>query len=154
VSSVLRPATPLDASKLGEILYRFEHETPWMPKEHSLAETIAFCDRMIAQGWITVAQDPASGQILGFCAKDGPEICALYLLPEHTGLGVGKQLLDQAKETSPELQLWTFEANHAAQRFYRREGFVETQRTNGHRNSEGLPDIEYRWQVKEMEHAT
>ena len=38
MSSVLRPATPLDASKLGEILYRFEHETPWMPKEHSLAQ--------------------------------------------------------------------------------------------------------------------
>ena len=45
-------------------------------------------------------------------------------------------------------------ANLAAQRFYLREGFVEKKRTDGQRNSEGLPDIEYHWHAQEMETAT
>ena len=32
-----------------------------------------------------------------------------------------------------------------AQRFYLREGFAETARTDGARNEEGLPDIAYEW---------
>ncbi|WP_412073114.1 N-acetyltransferase family protein [Tritonibacter mobilis] len=151
---VLRPATPLDASKIGEILYRFEHETPWMPKEHSRVEAIAFCDRMISRGWVTVAEDCSTDMILGFCAQDGAEVCSLYLSPEHTGCGIGKRLLDNAKRQTSKLKLWTFQANLAAQRFYMREGFVEKKRTDGQRNSEGLPDIEYHWHAQEMETAT
>lgn len=145
MTTVLRPATPLDAGRLGVILHRFEVETPWMPKEHSCAEAISFCDRMIARGWVTVAT--VGGSVVGFLARDGVEVCALYLAPEACGLGLGKALLDQAKSASPRLSLWTFQANLAAQRFYLREGFTEQRRTDGARNEEGLPDIEYHWRA-------
>ena len=145
MTTILRPATPLDAGALGVILHRFEVETPWMPKEHSCAEAIGFCDRMIARGWVTVAT--VAGQVVGFLARDGAEVCALYLAPEACGLGLGKALLDQAKSASPRLTLWTFQANLAAQRFYLREGFSEQRRTDGARNEEGLPDIEYHWRA-------
>ena len=71
---------------------------------------------------------------------------ALYLLPEACGQGIGKALLDRAKGEAGPLELWTFQANTGAQRFYLREGFVEARRTDGAENDEGLPDIFYTWQ--------
>jgi len=51
-----------------------------------------------------------------------------------------------AKRERPQgLQLWTFASNAGAQRFYDRHGFVETRRTDGRDNEEGLPDILYVW---------
>ena len=42
------------------------------------------------------------------------------------------------------LQLWTFEANQRARRFYERHGFVATGSTEGD-NEEGAPDVRYEW---------
>ena len=51
-----------------------------------------------------------------------------------------------AKENSPEgLELWTFQVNAPAQRFYERHGFVESFRTDGSENEEREPDIRYAW---------
>jgi len=141
----LRRATPLDAGQLGTILHRFELETPWMPKTHSAAEAIAFCDRMIARGWVTVAERRDSNLRQAFLARDGDEVCALYVDPDLCGHGLGKALLDQAKSEVAQLRLWTFQANTGAMRFYQREGFVEAGRSDGLCNDEGLPDIEYHW---------
>ena len=147
----LRNARSTDAGKIGEILHRFEVETPWMPKQHSGAEAVAFCGAMIDRGWVTVAYESAADvphdapQVLGFLARDGAEICALYVTSEVCGQGIGKRLLDVAKGAEARLTLWTFQANAGAQRFYLREGFTEQQRSDGARNDEGLPDIEYLW---------
>lgn len=137
----LRPAQPTDAGKLGEILYRFEADTPWMPKTHCEAEAIGFCGTMIDRGWVTVA---LSDRVIGFLARDRAEVCALYVHPDGQGQGIGKALLDHAKSIQSPLTLWTFQANTGAQRFYLREGFVELRRTEGD-NDEGLPDILFHW---------
>ncbi|MDE4132735.1 GNAT family N-acetyltransferase [Phaeobacter sp. QD34_3] len=165
----LRPARSTDAGGMGEILHRFEMETAWMPKQHSGAEAIGFCGVMIDRGWVTVVE--GDGAILGFLARDGDEICSLYVTPEARGGGIGKRLLDAAKiavckggndgtadtddrderndrvgEADPaRLSLRTFQANEGAQRFYLREGFAEVGRSDGAQNDEGLPDIEYVW---------
>lgn len=144
---VLRPARSTDAGKTGDILHRFQEETVWMPKLWTGAETIAFCGRMIDRGWVTVAEE--EGRVCGFLARDGAEVCSLYVLPEAQGQGIGKALLDAAKAAVPHLTLWVFQANNGAQRFYLREGFTETRRTDGSRNEEGLPDIAYEWRAKE-----
>ena len=55
--------------------------------------------------------------------------------------GIGAALIAAAKAARPEgLLLWTFVANEGARRFYAREGFVESGRTEGE-NEEGLPDV-------------
>ena len=54
-------------------------------------------------------------------------------------------LLNNAKTECDRLELWTFQANIGAQRFYMRHGFTEAERTNGAGNEEGLPDIRYVW---------
>ncbi len=139
----LRPAGALDAGATGWILYRFAQDTPWMPKLYSEAETISFCGVMIARGWVTVAEQ--EGQVVGFIARDGAEICSLYLAPGRCGQGVGKALLQQAQAAQPQLWLQAFVANRGARRFYQREGFYETQRSDGADNEEGLPDVRLAW---------
>ncbi len=70
---------------------------------------------------------------------------ALYVDPEWTGRGLGSRLVDVAKEQRPEgLDLWAFQSNVGALRFYERHGFVAIEETNGD-NEEGEPDVHYRW---------
>lgn len=143
----LRPARPLDAGTAGDILYRFQQDTVWMPKLYSSAEAICFCGLMIDRGWVTVAE--RDGSVLGFLARKGEEVCSLYLAPGACGQGAGKALLDAAKAETFRLTLRTFAANEGAQRFYRREGFSETGRGDGMDNEEGLPDIAYEWRTEQ-----
>jgi ribosomal protein S18 acetylase RimI-like enzyme len=70
----------------------------------------------------------------------------LYVDPGLTGVGIGAELIAVAKRERPGgLRLWTFVTNGDAQRFYRRHGFQEVQRTDGSDNEEGAPDIQYEW---------
>ena len=81
----LRPAVPLDAGAVGDILYRFQQDTEWMPKLYTWAEVISFCGLMIDRGWVTVAE--RDGSIAGFLAQDGQEVCSLY--PRAGGVRAG-----------------------------------------------------------------
>ncbi|MCU9837624.1 GNAT family N-acetyltransferase [Ruegeria sp. WL0004] len=143
MTALLRPALPDDATATGEILYAFARDTDWMPLLHCRDETVMFCGVMIARGWVTVAV--LHGRVAGFIARDGGEICSLYLARKAQGRGLGARLLQQAQHSAEQLELWTFQANVGARRFYERHGFRETQRTDGSRNDERLPDIRYEW---------
>ena len=59
--------------------------------------------------------------------------------------------MNVAKEASPRLQLWTFQCNLGARRFYERRGFVLTEETDGSRNEEREPDARYVWSRAEKE---
>ncbi|NDW44959.1 GNAT family N-acetyltransferase [Ruegeria sp. PrR005] len=143
MTALLRPGLPCDAAATGEILYAFARDTDWMPLLHCRDETEMFCGVMIARGWVTVAV--LHGRVAGFIARDGGEICSLYLARKAQGRGLGARLLQQAQHSAEQLELWTFQANAGARRFYERHGFRETQRTDGSRNDERLPDIRYEW---------
>jgi len=149
---ILRAAAPLDAGRLGEILYRFQQDTPWMPKLYAEVEAISFCGTMIDRGWVTVAI--VDGVIAGFLARDHDEVCALYLAVECRGQGIGARLLVAAQEASPAgLRLAAFAANHGARQFYVRHGFCELTTGDGSGNEEGLPDIKMQWQPQQREVA-
>lgn len=141
--TLLRPATPLDAGRVGAILSAWIDETPWMPRIHTRAEDIAHADMMVRQGWVTVSENET---INGFLARNGDDIHALYIAPDARGQGVGSRLLIDAMHKNDQLSLWTLQANTRAQAFYERHGFTEVERTDGTGNDEGLPDIRYHWQ--------
>jgi len=151
VTVLLRPARSTDAGTTGEILHGFTRENDWMPNLYSCAETIAFCGRMIDRGWVTVAE--AQSGVIGFLAREGTEIQALYLAAPARGQGFGTQLLDDAKSGQDRLALYAFQANSGACRFYERHGFAEVARGDGSGNDEHLPDIRYVWRRQEVGHG-
>jgi ribosomal protein S18 acetylase RimI-like enzyme len=54
-------------------------------------------------------------------------------------------LLDKAKERNSELQLWTFQRNVSAIRFYQANGFRLVRETDGAVNEEREPDALFAW---------
>jgi GNAT superfamily N-acetyltransferase len=85
------------------------------------------------------------GAVAALMALDGDWIDHLYVDPAWTGRGLGSQLVDLAKaETPAGLNLWTFQSNAGARRFYERHGFTAEEMTDGD-NEEGEPDVRYRW---------
>lgn len=102
-----------------------------------------FADVVLAERetWVAVADD----EVVGLLVLDGPWVDQLYVDPAATGQGLGARLLERAKAQRPKgLDLWTFEANTGARRFYQRHGFTEVGRTDGE-NEEGAPDLHLRW---------
>jgi GNAT superfamily N-acetyltransferase len=70
----------------------------------------------------------------------------LHVEPDLTGHGLGSRLLDLAKERNrPGLDLWTFQSNAGARRFYEGHGFVVVAMTDGD-NEERAPDVRYHWE--------
>jgi GNAT superfamily N-acetyltransferase len=69
----------------------------------------------------------------------------LYVLPTAQRRGVGKDLLQVAQNAFDRLQLWTFQRNAPARRFYEARGFALIQQTGGARNEEKEPDALYLW---------
>lgn len=144
---MLRKARSTDAGKTGAILSEFIDTTSWMPRIHTRAEDVGFCASMIERGWVTVAVQ--NDDVVAFLAKDNTEVNSLYVANAARGQGVGKGLLDEAKSTSDLLELWTFQTNEGARRFYLREGFLEIRTTDGEENDERLPDVFLRWERPE-----
>ncbi len=80
---------------------------------------------------------------------NGDELSQLYLDPDWRGRGLGDRFVELAKERSPEgLELWTFQVNKPAHRFYERHGFVAVEFTDGSTNEEREPDVRYVWEPK------
>ena len=69
----------------------------------------------------------------------------LYVMPTAQRRGVGKDLLQVAQNAFDRLQLWTFQRNASARRFYEGRGFALIQQTDGARNEEKEPDALYLW---------
>lgn len=138
----LRPARSTDAGKLGVMITEAVDARPWKPRLHTGAQDIMHMGQLIDSGVVTVAE--LDERVAGFLALDGQELDALFVASWAQGRRVGTALLNEAKARSEVLDLWTFQQNTGAQRFYLRHGFAEIARTDGD-NDEGLPDIRYRW---------
>jgi putative acetyltransferase len=123
--------------------------------------TIAFLDRQVFIRWGNRAYfrdhffvecevwGAADGETIGIIAFREGWIDQLYVLPQHQGRGAGDALLRVAKAASSSLQLWTFQKNVLARRFYERRGFVAVKEADGSQNDEHEPDVLYRWQQTE-----
>jgi GNAT superfamily N-acetyltransferase len=85
------------------------------------------------------------GAMTGMLAFREDWIDQLYILPEAQGRGLGTALLEIAQNTFDRLQLWTFQRNVQARRFYELRGFALVQETDGAQNEEKEPDALYLW---------
>ncbi|HXJ48288.1 MAG TPA: GNAT family N-acetyltransferase [Candidatus Acidoferrum sp.] len=143
-SILLRPGSQADAAIIGEIFLRARERMTYLPR-------IPESDRPKLGGWITaghemwVIEDEA--RIVAFAGTSTGWLDHLYVDPGSQGAGFGSTLLEHIKRLQPGgLQLWVFQENAGARRFYERHGFRLENLTDGSGNMERRPDALYRWQ--------
>jgi ribosomal protein S18 acetylase RimI-like enzyme len=145
---VIRRATTADVSGAAEVYLRARHAAvPTIPALAHDDDDVRgwFRDVVVAERELWVAEG-GSGAVVGILVLDGDHLDQLYVEPGLTGRGIGSTLLSEAKRVRPRgLQLWAFQSNGGALRFYERHGFVEAERTDGHANEEGAPDVRFVW---------
>ena len=138
---MIRDAEPRDAAELARV-----HVTSWQTAYRGLINQ-AFLDAMTIESrierWDTllshvrgrVLVTEADGKVAGFCSV-GPadadgwgEVYAIYLAPEHWGVGLGRGLLEAGEKALGEnghgrAQLWVLSTNARARAFYQRQGWT------------------------------
>ena len=122
----------------------FDHALPTLAGLHTPGEDRAFYRTQVfpaCQIWGAEKQS----KLVGIIAFRQDWIDQLYVLPDAQGHGVGSDLLQVAQDAFPSLNLWTFQRNLRARRFYEANGFVAVRETNGAANEEKEPDVLYRW---------
>jgi putative acetyltransferase len=65
----------------------------------------------------------SEGNIAGFISLVGNRVCALFVVPEMQGKGIGKALMEYAKSLKGKLFLRVYKENEGALRFYKKCGF-------------------------------
>ena len=65
----------------------------------------------------------ADGRVVGFIALIGNEVGAIFVQPSHHGEGIGRGLMDKAREVRDELEVEVFKANMIGRAFYAKYGF-------------------------------
>jgi ribosomal protein S18 acetylase RimI-like enzyme len=102
-----------------------------------------FRDHILRQNQVFVVEN--DGKPVAFMAMRDDFIDHLYVHPDHQQRGVGKALLDLARQRSPEhVWLYTLQINTGARAFYEKNGFV-AEKFGMSPPPENEPDVEYHW---------
>jgi len=106
--------------------------------------------RPLLGGWfidrdeIWVAEE--NGVVCGFFGLHDTELSHIYVDPDLQSHGIGTAMLNHAKSLRPHgLELWVFQKNTGARRFYERHGLQLVRLTDGAGNMEKEPDALYEW---------
>ena len=119
---------------------------PYLPELHSPAEDRAFfSDHLFARCTVWLAEHRDDGAMVGYIAFRPGWVEHLFVAPSHQAQGIGGALLDRAKAANDRLELWVFQRNRAAIRFYETRGFRHVRSTDGSGNEEREPDALYAW---------
>lgn len=148
----VRRASAGDALALTDVYLRsFRSALPSIRLAHTDAEIGWWMRELVIGGletWLAeVDGRPVALLALGAETPGGPAALEhLYVAPELRGQGLGDELVTLAKQRRPAgLELWTFQTNGPARRFYARHGFVEVELTEGGGNEEREPDVRLVW---------
>jgi putative acetyltransferase len=138
-----RRATLDDAGGIAAVLSSSFRLLTFLPVLHTMEEDRRFIENVI----LKECEVMVDAGIVSFLARYGEEIRLLYSHPDFIGSGAGSLLLDAVKKTSVgALELWCFQANERARRFYEERGFRAVRFTDGRDNEEKAPDVRYRWE--------
>ena len=143
---VLRRSSPFDGDAVADIWLAAFGETYDFPAAHTDDEVRAWIrSNLLVESETWVAED-ADGTLVGFMSLSDDMLDQLYVAPRWTGQGIGGCFLALAKTRRPAgLDLYTFQANAGARRFYERHVFVAISFGDGSGNEERQPDARYRW---------
>jgi RimJ/RimL family protein N-acetyltransferase len=144
----LRAARAADADAIADVYLasiRATYDFPLAHSDEQVRRWIAGVVLPTQEVWVAVT---ASAQVVALLALTPDMIDQLYVAPEWTGRGAGSRLVALAKAHRPGgLDLYTFQVNARARRFYARHGFVEVELGDGSGNEEGQPDVRCAWRA-------
>jgi len=142
----IRRAGSGDGAALGDVWLASWRATFDFPPSHPDDDVRRWiATELLSSRETWVATDP-DGRVVAMMALSDTMIDQLYVVPDRIGMGIGRRLIDLAKDRRPDgIDLYCFVANGRARRFYEDHGFVEVARGDGSGNSEGQPDIRYAW---------
>ena len=112
----------------------------FLPVLHTHEENLAFFGACVRDGeaWLHGGD--------GFAIIDGNTLSHLYVRPDAIGTGVGHALFEHVTTRRPDgFDLWVFQQNERARRFYERHGATPVEYGDGSGNEEGVPDVRYEW---------
>jgi GNAT superfamily N-acetyltransferase len=140
---MIRRATPNDQAAISRVLAAARDEMTYVPRIPD--DVRPALGRRIME-WAEVWVAEAEGDTTGFLGLREELVTHLYVEPSAQNGGIGAALLDHAKSVRPErLELWVFQKNVGARRFYERHGFRLVELTDGDGNMEKEPDARYEW---------
>lgn len=140
----LRRATAADVPAMAALFRRVQEATrPFKPDLHTPEDDRAFQLGVVTNKKAWLAEE--SGVIVGFIGYGSGWVDQLYVDLGHQGRGIGDALLKQVKSDEHPLQLWVFQENVRARRFYERRGFRLVRETDGAGNQEKEPDALLEW---------
>ena len=138
-AATVRRARPEDIPACAGVVNGWIDATGWISRAYPPEEIARFVEEAFPFREIWVVGDP----VAGYLSLD-PETARIGgLYTDRPGHGLGKALLDRAKEGRDYLYLWTHAPNAAAHRFYEREGFARVERKEN--GDDGLPEIRMEW---------
>ena len=141
---VIRPATAVDAAACARVYVRSKaFAMPEVPAPHTETEVAGWMAQQAIPGMDVHVAD-VDGVIVGQMMLAPGWLHHLYVDPAWMGRGLGDRFMALARQRQPEeLQLWAFQSNVAARRFYERHGFTAVELTDGMGNEERWPDVRY-----------
>jgi GNAT superfamily N-acetyltransferase len=144
---LIRPAVSKDIVEIAKLYVRSRAAAmPWLPNMHTAEDDLNFFANKVfpTQALHVAIMDDT---LAGFIAFENDWVNQLYLDQPFWRQSIGSELLGLALKDVPYRQLWVFEQNHAAQKFYTRHGFQVVERTDGSNNEEGCPDLRMEWRA-------
>jgi 8-oxo-dGTP pyrophosphatase MutT (NUDIX family)/GNAT superfamily N-acetyltransferase len=140
----LRPAVVGDAAKCAHVYTRSKaFALPEVPEPHTeteIAEWMADVAIPTMDVWVA----DVDGVIVGQMMLVPGWLHHLYIDPSWMGRGLGDRFMALVLQRQPQdLQLWAFQSNTRARRFYERHGFTAVEFTDGAGNQERWPDVRY-----------
>ena len=140
----LRRGEPEDVAPVARMMRSTYDLMDYIPRLHTAEEDLGYVGGLFGDHEIWVAENDAG--ILGFAVLSSDQLLQIHVDPDQQNRGIGKRLLDQAKERRPDgFSLWTFQKNVGARRFYERHGLELVRLTDGEGNEEREPDVQYAW---------
>ena len=142
----LRMAVAGDVDAIAGVFSPSLRLLTFLPELHTVEEDCWFiANRILKECAVIVALH--GDTIVSFLARQDEEIRLLHTHPDFIGRGAGTLLLDAEKDKGhAALELWCFQANTQARRFYEAHGFRPIRFTDGEANEEKMPDVRYRWE--------
>jgi ribosomal protein S18 acetylase RimI-like enzyme len=141
----IRRAVPADAAAVADVYlasFASAYDFPLAHTDEQVRDWLAQVVLPQMETW--VAED--DGRVVAMMVLDDAGIDHLYVEPAWHRRGIGSRLVEFAKSRRPKgLELYTFQVNDRARRFYERHGFIVAGLGDGSANEERQPDVRYEW---------